>query len=61
MRCDAIRFDSLLLEISATPIYLLLFFLIITGLLHVTLIWWGNLDDMAWKKVDYVWLGAAAK
>lgn len=54
------RFDSLIIEISATPAYLLLFFTIITVLFHLVFVWWGKLDDDTWKKVDYVWLGAAA-
>lgn len=56
----SMRFDSLIIEISATPAYLLLFFIIITALFHLVLVWWVKLDDNTWKKVDYVWLGAAA-
>lgn len=54
------RFGSLIIEISATPAYLLLFFIIITVLFHLAFVWWGKFDDDTWKKVDYVWLGAAA-
>jgi hypothetical protein len=54
------RFDSLLVELSATPLYLLLIFLAFLLLFHVLLVWAWPLGDIAWKKVDYVWLGAAA-
>ena len=54
------RFDSWLVEVSATPSYLLLVFLLLLAALHAVLVWWKPLDDVAWKKVDYIWLGAAA-
>ena len=53
------RFDSILVEISATPLYLLLLLALMLAVLHVALVVWWKLDDIAWKRVDYVWLSAA--
>ncbi len=54
------RFDSWLVELSATPLYLLFVFLLFLAGLHVILVWWKPLDEVLWKKVDYIWLGTAA-
>jgi len=54
------RFDSLLVDIAATPAYLLLVFCVLTVVLHIVLVWRMTLSDIAWKRVDYIWLGAAA-
>ena len=53
------RYDTVLEELSARPGYLLLVFLVMLLLLHVVLVSWWKLDDITWKRVDYVWLGAA--
>jgi hypothetical protein len=54
------RFDSVLIELSATPTYLFLIFAILLIVFHVVLVWLVPLADVGWKQVDYVWLGAAA-
>ncbi len=54
------RYDTFLEEISATPLYLLLVFITMLAALHLTLVRRKNLNDIAWKHVDYVWLAAAA-
>ena len=54
------RFDSWLIEISATPAYLLIFFLFLIFLLDIILVRFFKLDDISWKKVDYIWLSATA-
>lgn len=54
------RFDSLIVEIAATRAYLFAVFGTMIILLHLLLITWLKLDDIAWKKVDYIWLAAAA-
>jgi hypothetical protein len=54
------RYDTLLEEVSARPGYLLLAFLLLLAVMHLVLLLWLKLDDLSWKKVDYVWLGAAA-
>lgn len=53
------RFESWLLEVSGTPLYLLLLFLFFLLAMHVTLVWTTRLSDRTWKKIDYVWLSAA--
>ena len=55
----AMRFDSLLIEISATPLYAFCLFFAMLVIMHFLLIFWKNLDEITWKHVDYIWLGAA--
>lgn len=54
------RYDTWLEELSARPGHLLLVFLGVLIFLHFLLVRWLKFDDIAWKKVDYIWLGAAA-
>jgi hypothetical protein len=54
------RFDSILVELSATPLYLLALFIFLLVVFHLVLVKWLKLGDVAWKRIDYVWLGAAA-
>lgn len=50
---------SILIELSTTPIYLFALFVVLTGVFHAVFVFWLKLDDLAWKKIDYIWLGAA--
>jgi hypothetical protein len=50
------RFQSLLLEISLTPVYLLGVFLLLLLAFDLVLVRLLKLCDLAWKRVDYVWL-----
>lgn len=53
------RFDSILLELSATPAYLLVAFCLLLFVFHLVFVWVWPVSDLAWKRIDYVWLGAA--
>lgn len=53
------RFDSILLELSATPAYLLVVFCLLLFVFHLVFVWIWPISDLAWKRIDYVWLGAA--
>lgn len=54
------RYDTVLEEISATPLYLLVVFIAMLVTLDLGLVRRKNLSDAAWKHVDYIWLAAAA-
>lgn len=54
------RYDTWIEELSARPEHLLLVFIFLLIFLDLVLVRWARLDDIAWKKVDYIWLGAAA-
>lgn len=54
------RFDSVVLEVAATPTYVLATLAAMLLAMHWLLIVRLRLGDIAWKRVDYVWLGAAA-
>jgi len=54
------RFDTVIEEVSATPLYLLLIFVALLVAFDLILVRWRKIDDVAWKKVDYYYLGAAA-
>jgi hypothetical protein len=53
------RYDTILEEISATPLYLLLVFIAMLVTLDLGLVRGKNLSEIAWKHVDYIWLAAA--
>ncbi len=52
------KYDSFLVELSTNPLYLFLFFLFVLSLLHIVLIFLMKVDDVGWKKIDYIWLSA---
>ena len=54
------RYDSLLVEVATTPAYVLLVFGLFLALFHITLVRLSTHNDIFWKRVDYVWLSAAA-
>jgi hypothetical protein len=54
------RFNSVIEELSGTPLYLLGLFVALLLVMHLVLIRLSSLSDVAWKKVDYIWLCAAA-
>ena len=54
------RYDTILEEISATPLYLFLVFVVVLAAMHLALVRRRSLSDIAWKHMDYVWLAAAA-
>lgn len=56
--CD-MRFSSVLIELAATPAYLLAIFCLLTFVFHLAFVWVWPIGDLAWKRIDYVWLGAA--
>lgn len=53
------RYSTLVEELSATPAYLIGFFLFLLILMHVTLVYWWPLSSRSWKRADYIWLAAA--
>ena len=54
------RYDNLLVEFATTPAYVFVAFVVFLLLFHVFMVKFRNHDDIFWKRVDYVWLGAAA-
>ena len=54
------RFDSFLIELVATPAYLLITFVAALVISHFVLIKFFKLSAIAWKRVDYIWLSMAA-
>jgi hypothetical protein len=54
------RFNSWVIELSATPLYLFIFFAALLLIFHLVLVVWLKICDVAWKRVDYYWLGATA-
>ncbi|WP_040551592.1 hypothetical protein [Rheinheimera nanhaiensis] len=54
------RFDSFLIELVATPAYLLTAFIVVLVICHLVLIKFLKLSAVAWKRVDYIWLSMAA-
>lgn len=54
------RFSTVIEEISGTPLYLVVLFVVLLILMDVILVRFSKLSDVSWKKVDYIWLGAAA-
>src|SRR5438128_564876 len=53
------RYDTIIEELSARPLYLFAVFLLLLLVLHLVLVFWIKLGDKAWKRMDYVWLGTA--
>jgi len=54
------RYNTVLEEISARPLYILAVFLSLLVLMHFVLVLWLKLGDEAWKRIDYAWLALAA-
>jgi len=52
-------YSTIVEEFSARPLYILASFLLLLLVLHLVLVFWMKLGDVAWKRVDYVWLGTA--
>jgi hypothetical protein len=53
------RYSTIVEEFSARPLYILAAFLVLLFVLHLVLVFWMKLGDVAWKRLDYVWLGTA--
>lgn len=53
------RYNTIVEDFSARPLYILAAFLLLLLVLHLVLVFWMKLGDVAWKRVDYLWLGAA--
>ncbi len=51
--------EPLFIQVSTTPLYLLAVFVMLLLTMDLTLVRLLKLSDRAWKKVEYVWLGAA--
>jgi hypothetical protein len=54
------HYDNFLADLATTPAYVFLIFLVLLAIFHLVLVRLSAHDDVFWKKVDYVWLGAAA-
>lgn len=54
------RFNSFLIELVATPAYLLAAFIALLAISHLVFIKLLKMSAIAWKVVDYIWLGMAA-
>jgi hypothetical protein len=54
------RYNTVLENISARPLYIFVFFLALLVLMHLILVLWLKLGDLGWKRVDYAWLALAA-
>ena len=54
------RYNTILENISARPLYVFAFFLSLLVLMHLVLVLWLKLSDQAWKRIDYAWLALAA-
>jgi hypothetical protein len=53
------RYDTIIEELSARPLYIFAAFGLMLLVLHIVLVYWMKLDDRKWKHVDYIWLGTA--
>jgi hypothetical protein len=53
------RYSTILEELSATPLFIFGVFLLLLVLMHLVLVFWMKLGEVAWKLVDYVWLFTA--
>ena len=54
------RYDNLLAEVATSPGYVVLIFCVLWTIFYVVLVKLNTFDDLFWKRVDYVWLAAAA-
>ncbi len=51
--------DELGIPVFAQVRWVLVTFLLLLAILHIWLVWLTPLTKIAWKRVDYVWLGSA--
>ena len=49
-----------LVRISSSPVLLVLTLVVMTLLCHVLFVWLFPLEDVTWKRLDYLWMFAAA-